>query len=101
MSTHTPARVQGGAPDGGQFATSPKLEPDVALAPTAVETDDTDEYDDEDRCPCGESLDDGEGSNGLCGNCADRLSCPECGEEKAEEDDDLCRDCAREEAREG
>lgn len=34
----------------------------------AVESDD----DDEDTCSCGASLDDGEGYDGLCGNCADR-----------------------------
>jgi len=31
MSTHIPTRVQGGAPEGGQFATSARPEPDVSL----------------------------------------------------------------------
>ena len=33
---------------------------------------DDDDYDD-DICPCGASLDDGQGFDGYCGNCADRL----------------------------
>jgi len=40
MSTHTPARVPGGAPDGGQFATTAKTEVDVTLAPGAAGLDD-------------------------------------------------------------
>ena len=43
-----------------------------------------DDDDDEDSCyQCGASLDDGEGSDGLCGNCADQAEatrCPACGD---------------------
>ena len=43
---------------------------------------DLDDYPDEVCSECGESLDDGEGFNGLCGNCADAAephSCENCG----------------------
>ena len=32
--------------------------------------------DGEDHCPCGNSLDDGEGWDGKCGNCADKAQTP-------------------------
>lgn len=36
MSTHEPARVQSGTPDGGQFATTTRSEPGIALVPGAA-----------------------------------------------------------------
>jgi len=136
MTTHTPARVHAGTPDGGRFAPDTKTEPDLALTtPDEPDGDEAETYDehsndsgdwcpysgmpvrggDDERCPqgcresdpdydpsdycaCGESLDDGEGSNGRCGNCADRWSCPECDEERDDEDEPTCRECAREAA---
>lgn len=66
-------------------------------APTGSLTD-VPAPDDEDLCACGAPLDDGEGSDGRCGNCADRLSCMSCGEEKERESDVLCADCKRDES---
>lgn len=65
-------------------------------APTGSLQDEWDE--DEDTCECGASLDDGEGSNGLCGNCADRMSCLRCFEEKDDESSVLCADCSRDDS---
>jgi hypothetical protein len=46
--------------------TDPRFDPIVSV-------DSVEEfYGDEDRCACGASLDDGEGYDGKCGNCADR-----------------------------
>jgi hypothetical protein len=42
---------------------------------------------------CGASTRDGEGYDGLCGNCADAASCPECAGEL--DDDGTCDDCAQ------
>lgn len=47
---------------------------------------------------CGADLEDGEGSDGWCGNCADARTCIECGEHIADDRDDipedhLCDDC--------
>lgn len=47
---------------------------------------------------CNAPLDDGEGSDGYCGNCADQRSCAECGEHIADDladvpDDNVCRSC--------
>jgi hypothetical protein len=60
MSTY--ARQPAGVPSGGQFATICRAESAVTLA-------DTDPL--EERCDCGNSLEDGEGYDGLCGSCAD------------------------------
>ena len=46
---------------------------------------------------CGASTDDGEGSDGKCGNCADRAAtCTVCGDYNEEEDASICADCAEE-----
>lgn len=60
-----------------------------------------DDYDiDDDRCSCGNSLDDGQGWDGNCGDCADIAAnteeCSECGDllEDDEKADGICEDCA-------
>lgn len=59
---------------------------------STVFIDDMQQEVDDNACyECGASLDDGEGSGGLCGDCADRASCPECGEYS--EDGEVCADC--------
>ncbi|WP_461171215.1 hypothetical protein [Arthrobacter sp. Z1-15] len=73
-----------GTPAGGQFAASAHSEAEGVIL-TAVPAAECDDYgsDLEDgvcpdcTCSCGASLNDGEGYDGLCGNCAD-----------ADEDDD-------------
>lgn len=51
---------------------------------------------------CGDPIDDGEGSDGYCGNCADARSCSECGELISDDLEDipashLCRECGEDE----
>lgn len=46
------------------------LNPPDSPAPVDSPTDGLE--DDENTCPCGDSLDGGDGYDGLCGNCADR-----------------------------
>ncbi|MFE6967152.1 hypothetical protein ACFVAJ_18710 [Agromyces sp. NPDC057679] len=44
---------------------------------------------------CGADLSDGQGWNGLCGDCADRKVCTMCSEQDKAEGSDTCSDCAR------
>lgn len=53
---------------------------------------DGDDEDDNVCSECGDPTDDGEGYDGLCGNCADKVTC---GDELVEDSDEgLCSDCA-------
>lgn len=64
-------RVSSGVPAGGQFAAGQRAESDWNLATFADSDDDDPE---EERCSeCDEPLsdDEGEGYDGLCGDCAD------------------------------
>lgn len=48
----------------------------------------------DEHCSCGAPLNDGEGFDGLCGNCADKASCSECGEALPEGNEGcVCPDC--------
>lgn len=92
MSTQT-ERQPAGIPTGGQFAPTQHAEPDLVLGAS-------DEIDlDDDRCSCGNSLDDGQGWDGLCGDCADIKAnteeCSGCGDllEADEKADGICEDC--------
>lgn len=69
MSTATETARESARQGDGKFGEQAHSEPDLALEVTAGE----DEYDDfdDDTCHCGASLDDGEGYDGECGNCAD------------------------------
>lgn len=71
MSAPTIARQPAGVPTGGQFAATSRGEADVVLGDD-VETDiEDDEFDDDSCSDCGADLSDGEGYDGLCGECAD------------------------------
>lgn len=93
MSTHT-ERQPAGIRTGGQFAPTTHAEPDVILA--AGDVNDLDD----DRCSCGNSLDDGQGWDGKCGDCADLAAntdeCGGCGDllEDDEKADGICEDCS-------
>lgn len=92
MTPHS-ERQSAGVPTGGQFAASLHAEPDVVL--TGQHDDDRDD----DNCSCGNSLDDGQGWDGKCGDCADIAEntheCSVCGDllEDDERDDGICEDC--------
>lgn len=73
MSAPTIARQPAGAPTGGQFAATARGEADVDLADVDEPDDleDEDGFDDDSCSDCGADLSDGEGYDGLCGECAD------------------------------
>lgn len=93
MSTQT-ERQPAGIPAGGQFASTLHAEPEVVLG-----IEEPDDFDD-DRCSCGNSLDDGQGWDGYCGDCADlranTVECSGCGDllEDDEKADGICEDCS-------
>lgn len=80
--TITPNRHPEGTPAGGQFAVSTHPEPEGISLTTPEPAEELcdecgDEKDDDGTCmncqcgECGETLNNGEGYDGLCGNCAD------------------------------
>ena len=93
MTTQT-ERQPAGIPAGGQFASTLHAEPEITLG-TSEQIDL-----DEDSCSCGKSLDDGQGWDGKCGDCADIAEntdeCSGCGDllEDDEKADGICDDCA-------
>lgn len=62
MTAAVRAHQPRGVPVGGQFMVEAAAESGTALVA---------EMADEDRCPCGGPLDNGEGYDGKCGSCAD------------------------------
>jgi hypothetical protein len=97
MTTQT-ERQPAGIPGGGQFAATQHAEPDLALeAPDTVADD---YWDEGDNCSCGNSLDDGQGWDGKCGDCADIAAntdeCSGCGDllEDDEKADGICEECS-------
>lgn len=97
MTTQT-ERQPAGIPTGGQFAATRHAESGIALEAPDIDADDY--WDDGDKCNCGNSLDDGQGWDGKCGDCADiaenTAECPECSDllEDDEKSDGICGDCA-------
>lgn len=77
MSAPSISRQPEGTPAGGQFTASSHPEAEgVALPAAAAECNDCGSDLEDGVCPgctcsCGASLNDGEGYDGLCGNCAD------------------------------
>lgn len=98
MTTQT-ERQPAGIPAGGQFAAARHAVPDLALEAPDIDADDF--WDDGDNCSCGNSLDDGLGWDGKCGDCADiaenTADGPECSDllEDDEKSDGICGDCAK------
>lgn len=102
MSTQGIVRVTAGVPTGGQFAPTGHAEADAELGAGAFDCPSCGGPSDQDEgipcdncrennCPCGQSLDDGEGYDGMCGDCADRDYANELhaiGEEPAEDQAD-------------
>jgi hypothetical protein len=91
-------RQPAGITPGGQFAATQHAEPGIALEAPAGATDHY--WDGGDNCSCGKSLDDGQGWDGKCGDCADIAEntdeCSGCGDllEVDEKADGICEDCA-------
>lgn len=94
MTTET-ERQPAGIPNGGQFAATRHTEPEITLGAPAAASHDTG-----DSCSCGKSLNDGQGWDGKCGDCADMAAnteeCNGCGDllEDGEKTDGICEDCA-------
>lgn len=69
VTTSTTSRVQAGVSTGGQFAAGVHFESEMSLRPAVVDPEL--DYDGDDDCSeCGAGLEDNEGYDGLCGNCA-------------------------------
>lgn len=91
--TSNHGRTPAGVPTGGQFAAEPRRASDLAQVDLLVADEEADLNDEEDNCShCGMSLDDNEGYDGLCGNCADLAEDHNDGNHK-DAPDENCPEC--------